>query len=126
MFIAIAVFGLLIASIGLWGFVFPNSFTAWVLRLARAPKGLYWIVAWRLVLGFLLVIAAPLSTYSTFFYVIGTLSLFGALLTVVMGPRYIERYLEWLQMRPVICLRVIMLVGWLLGVMLTYMASKSL
>ena len=126
MFIAIAIFGLLIAGIGFWGFVFPSSFMTQVLRLSRAPKGLYWVVGWRLVLGFLLVIAAPLSPYSTFFYVIGTLSLFGALLTVVMGPRYVEHYLEWFQLRPAICLRVMMLVGWLLGVMLTFMAARSL
>ena len=126
MFIAIAIFGLLIAGIGLWGFVFPSSFMTQVLRLSRTPKGLYWVVGWRLVLGFLLVIAAPLSPYSTFFYVIGVLSLFGALLTIIMGPRYVERYLEWLQLRPAICLRGIMMMGWLLGVMLTFMAARSL
>jgi len=99
---------------------------AQVVRLANSRKGLHWIVAWRLILGFLLVLSAPLSPYSTFFYVIGTLSLFGALVTVLMGPRYVERYLDWLQLRPLICLRVMLLVGWLLGVMLTYLAYQSL
>jgi glucan phosphoethanolaminetransferase (alkaline phosphatase superfamily) len=97
-----------------------------LLRFTRTSKGLYWIVGWRLLFGFVLVISAPLSYYSTFFYVIGTLSLFGGLVTIMMGPRYVEQYLGWWQMRPAVCLRVIMLLGWLLGVTLAFMAFKSL
>ena len=126
MFITIVVFGLLIAGIGLWGFVFPNNFMSQLLRFSRTPKGLYWIVGWRLLLGFVLVIAAPLSYYSTFFYIVGTLSLFGGLVTVMMGPRYVEQYLVWWQMRPAVCMRFIMLLGWLLGVTLAFMAFRGL
>jgi len=124
--ITIVILGLLIAGIGLWGFVFPSNFMRQLLRLVRAEKGLHWIVGWRLLLGFALVIFAPLSHYSTFFYIIGTLSLFGALVTIMMGPRYVELYLDWWQTRPLAYLRLIMLMGWLLGVMLAYMAFKSL
>lgn len=125
MHITVVIFGFLIAGIGLWGFVFPNSFMIQLLRLVHTGKGLYWIVGWCLLFGFVLVINAPFSLYSTFFYVIGTLSLFGALVSIMMGHRYVELSLDWWQAEAEVYLRCVMLMGWLLGVTLTYMAFVS-
>lgn len=91
------------------GFVFPNDFMTRVLHFSRSTKGLYCFVGWRLLFGLVLVISAPLSYYSTFFYIIGTLSLFGGLVTIMMGPRYVEHYLSWWQTRPAVWLRVIII-----------------
>jgi len=126
MFTVISVFGLLIAVIGLWGFILPKSFMEVMQRFVRSSRGLYWIFGSRLLLGSMLLIAAPVSHYSTLFYVVGVLALFGALVTVLLGPDHIELYMEWWGQRPVICLRVMMLTGWLLGVVLVYVASLSL
>jgi len=126
MFTVISVFGLLIAVIGLWGFILPKSFMDAVQRFVRSPKGLYWIFGSRLLLGSLLLIAAPVSHYSTLFYVLGVLTLFGALVTVLLGSDSIERYMAWWGQRPVICLRVMMLMAWLLGVVLVYISYLSI
>lgn len=126
MFTVISVFGLFIAAVGLWGFILPKSFMDAMQRFVRSSKGLYLIFGFRLLLGSLLLIAAPLSLYSTLFYVVGVLALFGALVTVLLGPDSIERYMEWWAQRPTICLRVLMLIAWLLGVVLVYVSSQSI
>ena len=126
MFAVIAILGVLIAGMGLWGFILPNSFMDAMQRLARSPKGLYWIIGSRLLLGCLLIISAPLSHYSTLFYVVGVLSLFGAMVTIMLGAENVERYLNWWIERPSIFLRLIMLLAWLLGVVLVYTACQSL
>ncbi len=126
MFTVISVFGLFIAVIGLWGFILPKSFMDVIQQAVRSPKGLYLIFGFRLLLGSLLLIAAPLSLYSTLFYVVGVLALFGALVTVLLGPDSIERYMTWWAQRPTICLRVLMLLAWLLGVVLVYVSFLSI
>jgi len=126
MFTVISVFGLFIAVVGLWGFILPKSFMDVMQQFVRSPKGLYFIFGFRLLLGSLLLIAAPLSFYSTLFYVVGVLTLFGALVTVLLGPDSIERYMKWWGQRPTICLRVLMLMAWLLGVVLVYVSSLSI
>lgn len=126
MFIIILLLGVLISGVGLWGFILPHSFTAMMKRLAYSPKGLYWIIGFRLLLGCLLLISAPFCLYPTLFYVIGVLSLFGALITVLLGTENVERYVEWWVQRPAICLRLLMLLCWLLGVVLVYVSFVSL
>lgn len=126
MFTVISVFGLFIAVIGLWGFILPKSFMDVMQQVVRSPKGLYLIFGFRLLLGSLLLIAAPLSLYSTLFYVVGVLALFGALVTVLLGSDSIERYMTWWAQRPAICLRVLMLLAWLLGVVLIYVSFLSI
>lgn len=126
MFVVIAFLGTLIAAMGLWGFILPNSFMDMMQRFARLPKGLYWIIGSRLLVGCLLLISAPLSRYPTLFYVVGVLSLFGALVTLMLGTENVERYMDWWAQRPVIYLRLIMLLGWLMGVVVVYVAIASL
>lgn len=126
MFTVISVFGLLIAVVGLWGFILPKPFMNTMQQFVRSSKGLYFIFGFRLLLGSLLLIAAPMSHYSTLFYVVGVLALFGAMVTLMLGPDNIERYMQWWVQRPAICLRVMMLIAWLLGVVLVYVSSRSL
>lgn len=125
MFAVVIFFGVLIAGMGLWGFILPNSFMGFMLRFTRSGQGLYWIIGSRLVLGSLLLIAAPVSRYPTLFYVVGVLSLFGAMVTIMLGAQNVERYINWWVDRPSICLRLIMLMAWLLGVLLVYVAWLS-
>lgn len=126
MFAVVMIFGALIAGMGLWGFILPNSFMEFMQRFARSGQGIYWIIGSRLALGSLLLIAAPLSHYPILFYVVGVLSLFGALVTIMLGAQNVERYINWWVDRPSICLRLIMLIAWLLGVVLVYTAWVSL
>lgn len=126
MFAIVMGFGVLIAGMGLWGFILPNSFMDRMLRFTRSAQGIYWIIGTRLVLGVLLLIAAPVSRYPTLFYIIGVLSLFGALVTIMLGAQNVERYINWWVDRPSICLRLIMLITWLLGVLLVYAAWVSI
>lgn len=126
MFIATSVFGLLIAVIGLWGFIWPKNFMELIQRFIRISTGIYWIFGFRLVLGSLLLVAAPFSYYPTLFYVLGVLSLFGAMMTILLGNDNIEHYMAWWLKRPLVCLRVVMLVAWLIGVLLIYVSYLSL
>ncbi|MEZ5524382.1 MAG: hypothetical protein R3E62_05360 [Pseudomonadales bacterium] len=126
MFAVIIVFGALIAGMGLWGFILPTSFMDYMRRVIRTSQGLYWVFGTRLLLGCLLLIAAPVSQYPTLFYVVGVLALFGALTAIMLGARNLEHYIGWWLQRPAICLRLIMLLSWLLGVLLIYVAWASM
>ncbi|EGG99088.1 hypothetical protein imdm_1522 [gamma proteobacterium IMCC2047] len=126
MFTVISAFGLLIAAIGLWGFILPKPFMRAMQTFVLSSKGLYIIFGFRLLLGSLLLIAAPMSHYSTLFYVVGVLALFDAMVTLMLGPDNIERYMQWWLLRPAICLRVMMLIAWLLGVVLIYVSLLSI
>lgn len=126
MFMIISALGLLIAVVGLWGFILPKPFMNSMQQFIRSSTGLYSIFGFRLFLGALLLVAAPMSHYPTLFYVIGVLALFGALVTLMLGANNIERYMQWWIQRPVICLRVMMLTAWLLGVLLVYVSSLSI
>lgn len=125
MFAVVIFFGALIAGMGLWGFILPNSFMELMQRFTRSSQGLYWIIGSRLALGSLLLIVAPVSRYPILFYVVGVLSLFGAMVTIMLGAQNVERYINWWVDRPSICLRLIMLMLWLLGVLLVYAAWVS-
>ena len=98
MTLAVTLFGLFIAALGLAGLVSPPRLLALVAR-ARSQLGLYFIAGLRLLLGVALLLAAPSSRAVLYLQVLGWLALVSGILTPFFGVRRFEAILEWWRER---------------------------
>jgi len=100
MTLLVALFGVAVAGVGLLGLLRPDQ----LLRLVRlpwnSPRGLYFAIGLRIVLGFALIAAAAESRFPEAFRILGILSLIGAALIPLLGFARMLRFIEWWVARP--------------------------
>ncbi len=99
MILFVALFGLFVAALGLAGVFSPARLLAVVTR-AQSALGVYGIAALRLVLGGVLLLAAPSSRAPLYLTVLGALSVVSGALTPLVGARRFEAILDWWRARP--------------------------
>ncbi|NNL65008.1 MAG: hypothetical protein HKP30_02070 [Myxococcales bacterium] len=99
MTLLVALFGIFIATLGVAGVVAPERLLALVTR-TQAQLGIYFLAAFRLLMGGALVLAAPPSRAPLYLMVLGGLSLVSGALSPLFGTRGFERVLAWWRARP--------------------------
>jgi len=99
MTLVVALFGLLVAGLGLAGIASPGRLLAVVTR-SQARLGLHGLAALRLVVGAAMLLAAPPSRAPLYLQILGGLSLASGALTPLVGTHRLEGILDWWRARP--------------------------
>lgn len=99
MSLIVSVFGVFVAGLGAAGMAAPGRLLSRVTR-AQARVGAYGLAAFRLVMGGVLLLAAPGSRAPLYLLLLGGLSLLSAALTVLLGARRFEAALGWWRGQP--------------------------
>jgi hypothetical protein len=96
--LAVALFGLFVAALGLVGLLSPARLLDLVTR-AQSRAGPYGIAGLRLSMGAVLLLAAPSSRASLYLQILGVLSLISGAATPFVGVRRLEAILAWWRQR---------------------------
>jgi len=94
MTLAVALFGLFIAALGIAGLSSPQRLLDLVTRV-QSQLGLYFIAGLRLLMGVALLLAAPASRATPYLQVVGGLALISAVVTPFVGARRFQAILQW-------------------------------
>jgi hypothetical protein len=100
MTLAIAVLGLLVLALGALGVARPRSLMTLVERPWRSRAGLYVAVAFRAVVGVLLLAAASGTRFPWIVGAIGVLSVAAAVTLPVLGYERLRKQVDWWMARP--------------------------
>jgi hypothetical protein len=105
MTLAVTLFGVFIAVLGVVGFLSPPRLLALVAR-AVSQLGLYLIAGIRLLLGVTLLIIAPSSNAPAYLQILGVVAIFSGIVTPFFGVRRFERMVDWWRKLPTWSLRL--------------------
>ena len=98
MTLAVALFGLFVAALGLAGVVSPDRLLA-VITHAQSRLGLYGLAGLRLLIGVALLLAASASRAPLYLMILGGLALASGVLSPFVGARRLEAILTWWRSR---------------------------
>jgi len=101
----VAIFGLVVAGLGLAGIASPERLLALVTR-SQADLGPYGLAGLRLLVGGALLLAAPPSRAPLYLTILGGISLVSGALTPFVGSRRFEAILDWWRARPAWAIRL--------------------
>jgi len=99
MTLAVALFGLFMAALGIAGLLSPPRLLALVTR-AQSQLGLYFIAGIRVLLGVVLLLAAPSSRAAPYLQILGGVALVSGMVTPFFGVRRFKVVLEWWRRQP--------------------------
>ena len=116
--IAIALIGLLILAVGLFGICWPRALIWRIERWWRSPVGLQLAIGLRIGLGLLLITQAADTHYPRTIGVIGALSLAAAIGLGFIGYQRLRQVIDWWVDQPVALIRLACLLACLLGALL--------
>lgn len=116
----VALFGVVIVLMSLWGLAFPQRLLRAVRSVMDKNWGMFFAVTVRIILGLSLLIAAPGSRFPFFVAALGWLTLLAAAALPVVGRRRLTDLLGWFQRRSNTLIRLWLVVGVLLGAFLIY------
>lgn len=105
MTLLVAFFGVLIALLGATGLFSPSTLLGRVDSAWRTRRGLYAVIALRLVLGVILVVAAPECRYPVAIRVLGVISIVAAGSVPVIGLERVHAMVDWWAARPPLWIR---------------------
>lgn len=123
MHLLIALLGLLIAAIGVVGLLAPTRLLRLVDLFWRGERSLYVASGMRIVLGSLMILAAPYCAWPTVVTVLGVLTFVAGVLLVVIGFERVNKLIQWWQRRPPGVVRVSALFAVCFGVLLFWAAG---
>jgi hypothetical protein len=98
MTLAVALFGVFVATLGGAGLLSPARLLALVTR-AQSQLGLYFIAAFRLLVGAALILAAPPSRAPLYLQVLGGIAVVSGIITPFVGARRFEAVVDWWRAR---------------------------
>ena len=119
----VAFFGVLIALLGATGLIRPAALVGWVDSLWRNLRGLWAVVALRLGIGIVLVLAAAECRYPTAIRVLGVISIVSAGLVPVIGLERVRALVSWWTARPPLLIRAWAVVAFAFGAFLIHAAA---
>jgi len=102
------------------GIYAPNRLIEAVKSIWRKPWGIYAAVIVRLLLGALLIFAAPDARFPVVFKVLGWLSIIAAILIPLLGRTLLDRIINWFTALPSLLVRFWLLFGIAFGGFLIY------
>ena len=118
----VVLLGLIIIAVGIVAIVWPEQSFAVVLHWP--PEVLLIVaVAVRVVLGVVLVLAAPRCRFPKTMYVLGVVYLIGALVIGLLGTSRLQSLAQWWFHQPVMFLQSVYAADVLLGTFLVYAGS---
>lgn len=125
----VAIFGAVIAVLGVVGAVFPGVMKA-MARYFKKPGSVYFAAAFRLVLGTLLIVAGPycrLEYHSQqIVRLFGVLTFAAGVLLLLLGSHRLAAFIDWWMAKPTLFLRLWALVAVALGTYLMYASGAWL
>lgn len=116
----VILFGGLLLVAGTVGLLLPAKLTAVVEAIVAHPAGIYFAVLIRLLLGAVLIIAAPQSAFPLTFEVLGWIIIVAAIIIALMGRARIKQLTAWWAQRSITSIRLMFLFGVLIGAGLLY------
>lgn len=116
----VAVFGVLLAAVSLWGLYRPKTVVSWVQSVGLHRYGMVFAVGVRLVLGFALILAAPATPFPQIIFALGVLALLAAVGIVIMGRERITKLVNWFSSASTTLLRTAFAFGAAFGGFLLY------
>ena len=119
MTLVVALVGLLIGGVGLFGMAQPKRLVAWVVSVWSKDR-LWFAVATRLALGALLIYAAPECRAPQAVRVLGVIAVLAAVGLVFLGSERMNAFVVWWTERPAAIVRGWSSAGVLLGAFLVY------
>lgn len=113
-------FGGLIVVVCVAGLMFPGWLIDSVRRVWQRKGAMVLAVAFRVVLGTLLIVGAPQTRFPTAFRIIGALGLVAAVGLPILGWQRVDNILKWAQGLPQTLQRTWLLLGVGVGSFLIY------
>jgi hypothetical protein len=98
--VVVQLLGLAIVGFGVAGLIRPKQLMQSVTAAWKTSRGLYLAVGVRIVLGVALLAAGPGSRFPQALWVLGILSLAGAVVLAVLGVSRFQRFVQWWAARP--------------------------
>ncbi|MFV1995247.1 MAG: hypothetical protein ACC661_07405 [Verrucomicrobiales bacterium] len=116
----LAVLGAAIGLLSLYGFIFPEKLTAWVLSAWDRKGTMTLAIGTRLVMGVLCLMAAPATKFPLAIMLLGWLMIVAAGAIPVVGWGRLRLMVDWWRTRPGFLLRSWLFFGVVFGVFLVY------
>ncbi len=89
------ILGMMIVGIGLVGLVYPSGLIRLVQVAWRTPWGMFLAVAFRLLMGVVLLLAAPESRFPLTLKILGAITVAAAVALPFVGYARISRMITW-------------------------------
>lgn len=124
MTLAIALFGVFVAMLGVAGILSPASLLDLVTR-AQSQLGLYLIAGLRLLIGIVLLLAAPASREPLYLELVGGLACISGAVTPLVGVRRFEAILAWWRRRDPWVVRIWSALVFVFGLSLVWAVSPA-
>ncbi len=118
----VVVFGVAVGLVGSIGVVRPTGLVRFVETMWRSPTGFRLAIALRLVLGVVLIVAAPDCRFPQVIRILGIFSLVAAAATAALGHERLRSFVQWWVGRPLGFVRGWSLVAVAFGCILVYAA----
>lgn len=119
----VAIFGAEVLVLSVWGFFAPTRLMQLVKNVAARDYGLYVAVFARVVLGIVLLIAAPVSRFPLTLTVLGWFTLAAAAVFSIGGRNLMQRTIVWFDRLSATFIRLWVLLGVAFGGFLLYAVS---
>jgi hypothetical protein len=119
----VVVFGAAVGLLGVGGVVRPTGLIRFVEKMWESPTGFRLAIAVRLVLGAVLIVAAPDCRFPQVMRILGIFSLVAAAATAALGHERLRSFVEWWVGRPPVFVRSWSLAALAFGCFLVYAAS---
>ena len=100
MAIVVGIVGVLTAALGLVGLARPDQLVRFAQSSSQFRGGFYFAIAIRIVLGVVLIAAAPASRFPSALFILGVITLAGAAAVPIIGFERMVRFIEWWIRRP--------------------------
>ena len=122
----IALFGLLILVLSVYGLMYPRSLLTIVGKAIDSGAGWVLAVGVRLVLGLALLLSAPVSVWPLLFKVVGVLTIIAAFVILFIGPKKVLSLIAWVERRSDAALRVWLVLGVAFSLFLVYCVHPAI
>jgi hypothetical protein len=121
----IALFGVLILALALYGMLCPRRLLGFVGNLIDSGPGWGMAIGVRVVFGAALITVAPVSLWPLVFRVVGSLAIFAAIVLLVIGPRTALSIVAWIERRSDLALRAWLVLAVAFALILIYGLSPA-
>jgi hypothetical protein len=105
------IFMALIGILCVYGIIFPGKLVDTVTNFWQVKIALYLSVTIRLIMGYLLIVAAPSSQHPPIFTFLGYFTIIAAIILIFIGRQKIGQLLVWLKTWPPIGVRAWLVFG---------------